>query len=57
MSLKEPFIDRYGFNRADALIRDKLFNAVNQQHRVAVREHRHNPADVIVAKISPAHSA
>jgi 2-hydroxychromene-2-carboxylate isomerase len=34
-----------------------VFNAVNQQHRVAVRQHRHNPADVIVAKISCAHSA
>ena len=45
-------------DRVEQLIpRDKLFNAVNQQHRVAVRKHRHNPADVIVAKISLAHSA
>ena len=55
MSLKKAFVHGNGLNRADVLVDYKLFHAVDQQHGIAVREHRHHPADVIIAEVAPRH--
>ena len=55
MPLEKALIDCDGFDRADSLVDDKLLYAVNQEHGVAVRKHRHDPADVIIAEICPRH--
>ena len=54
--LKKPFIHGHGLDRTYTLVNDELFYAVDQQHGVTVRKHRHDPANVIISEIAPRHT-
>ena len=55
MSLEKTFIYRDRFDRANSFVWDELFHAVDKQHWIAVRQHRHHAADVVIAEVARRH--
>ena len=52
MSLKKTFIHGHGFDRADSLVDNEFLYAVDKQHRITVRQHRHDPTYVVIGEVT-----
>jgi hypothetical protein len=44
--VEEILVDRHRLDRNDRRVDDQLLDAVDEQHRVAMRQRRHHPLDI-----------